>query len=317
MPWLRLARPREDGEQTGLSVLLALGAACGWGFSDFVRASLSRRMSVLSILMGVQLCAMTLVGIAQALLGGPPVGTDLAWGALAGVGGVTGSSLLIFGYRVAPVGVVCPTSAVAAAGLPLLVSVARGYVPPVSSFTAIAVGLVAVWLLSRGRGGNSELLQDAPPPNLRWIGSWTGSGQSGVGDLTGALMGLGSGTGYALTYLSYDQASSAAGLWPVLGSQTVVVTVALLLALARRQSLHVPASELRLVLAAGVATAAALTCFLLATRSGPVTTVAVLVSMSPAVTITLATALLKERTTARQRLGFVLALAAAGILAAN
>ncbi|MQB01537.1 MAG: EamA family transporter [Actinobacteria bacterium] len=44
---------------------------------------------------------------------------------------------------------------------------------------------------------------------------------------------------------------------------------------------------------------------------------AVIVSMSPAVTITLATVLLKERATRGQRVGFVLALTAAVLLALN
>lgn len=230
-------------------------------------------MGVLSIVVTIQVVAIVLVALCQLLLiGGLPVGTDLAWGALAGIGGVTGASLMILGFRNASVGLVTPLSAVAAAGLPLLVSVVRGQIPSTLSLVGIAVGLVAVWLLSRGRGHHKSPASPlgAPLLNLRWGGAWILPERMGAREFLGPVFGLGSGAGYALAYLSYDQTTSASGLWPVLGSQSVIVTLAMLLIVVRRQRLRIPMRELRTLGMAGSATALGLTCFLLATRAGHV-----------------------------------------------
>ena len=86
-----------------------------------------------------------------------PGPADLAWGALAGVGGVIGLAALYRGLALGPMGTVAATSAVLAAALPVVVSVLVGGQLGTGQRVGIGLALLGVTLLSRdqaqGRGG--------------------------------------------------------------------------------------------------------------------------------------------------------------------
>jgi hypothetical protein len=79
-----------------LSIVLALGAACAYGLSDFLGGLVSRRASVWSVTLVTQIASLTFVGIAALGLPGRPTPADLAWGGVAGIGTGTGT---VFLYR--------------------------------------------------------------------------------------------------------------------------------------------------------------------------------------------------------------------------
>ena len=334
-----------------MSVVLALGAAVAWGVTDHLRAVLSRRTAILPFVVAAQAVAAVLIAAGATALPGEPRVVDLAWGATAGAGGVVGITAMTLGFRRARVGIVAAVGAVSGAGIPVVVGVALGERPGSVAQVGILVGLVAIWLLSRGHGSGRAVERRTAQAARRAVRRRPGQGSGlaaaaapgghqpiapggapatphgsdrrvadgPVTDLrrSGLALGLLSGVGFGAAYLALGQAAPASGLWPAMAAQASVTLLALLALLVRGQRLRLPAGDRPRVLGIGTATAIALVCFLLATYTGPVTIAAVIASMSPAVTLLLAAVLLGERLSSGQQAGFVLALVALAALSAG
>ena len=74
------------------AVGLALAASISWGLADFIGGLKSRRLHVLTVLVLSQAVGLLLVGTLVAARGdGPPDANFLAYGALAGLSGSSGS----------------------------------------------------------------------------------------------------------------------------------------------------------------------------------------------------------------------------------
>src|SRR5207253_508995 len=126
--------------------------------------------------------------------------------------------------------------------------------------------------------------------------------------LWGAAAGLSGGIGVFL--LSFAQAGSTAGMWPLLVARTVSTTLFAVLAIAGGRSLRMPPQVTALVIFAGVMDMLANALYLLATRQGPLSIVVTLSSLYPASTVLLARIVLGERLRPLQVTGVGCALAA-------
>ena len=271
-----------------VAILLALGAAVGYGSADFLAGWLSRRSHYARVGLLTQLAAGAGALAASLAVGGAASATSLLWGALSGLGGGLGTLALYRGLGQGRMSVVAPLSGVLAAGLPALLGLALGERPSAAVATGLGLALPAVWLTAR---------PDGPAP--------AAAGGSGVMD--GLLAGL----GFSVLFVGLQRGAHGPGLWPTAVSQ-VVAALPILVAY-----LRVPASarageadgawtRLGPVLAGlGVALAAVL--FFLATRRGLLTIVAVLTSLYPAVTVGLARWVLSERIARWQGVGLALA----------
>jgi drug/metabolite transporter (DMT)-like permease len=122
-------------------------------------------------------------------------------------------------------------------------------------------------------------------------------------------MALVSGVAIGLYFLSLAQTHREAGLWPILVSRAISVTLFSTAAAVRRRSLRMP-GVLLLAVACGVVDMSANALYLLAARSGPLSVVVTLSSLYPASTVLLARVVLGERLNARQITGVGCALAA-------
>ncbi|WP_207936489.1 EamA family transporter [Actinomadura sp. KC216] len=264
-------------------VLLALASALAYGIADVAGGLLSRRADFRAVALlgqaGGLVCA-----VAAALLvpmDGTMDATSLGWGALSGVGTGLAMVFLYRGIGRGDMSVVVPVSAVGGVALPVVAGVALlGDRPPVPAWAGIAVVLPALWLVSRSDSGEHGRVRAA-------IGN-----------------GLVAGAGIGIQYLALAQAGDGAGIWPVAaGRVAAVLTIAPML---WTPGFRLPTGRLAFWSAAnGGLAAAALVCYLLATREQLVVIAVVLSSLYPVVPVLLGVTALRERLSAAQAAGLV------------
>jgi drug/metabolite transporter (DMT)-like permease len=275
-----------------MGVLLALAAALAYGLSDFVGGLASRRTSAWPV--AFVAAVGSLVGaVALALaVPGDAARTDLAWGALAGVGSGIGGAFLYRGFAAGRMGVVAPVSAVGAALLPVAVAVATGERPSLLVWIGILAAVPGIWLVSREPGARGALA---------------------AGLVDGAI----AGAGFGVLFAAVGQVPEEAGWWPTAVTQAVaLVAVAVTATVLRAGWVPRHATELWGLLAGLLATTAVV-CFLLATQTGLLTIAAVVTSLYPAVTVLLAATVLRERIHGLQGLGLVCCGLAVALVAAG
>lgn len=275
-----------------MSALLALPAAACYGLADFAGAIAARREPVLVVTAVAQLAGLALLLPALAVLPGAVSWPALAIGALGGLAGTAGLAMYFRGLAIGPMGVVAPLSALVAAGLPFGVGVLLGGERPGAlALAATTLALAAVWLTTASTARRNT------PARL------------------GLLLGLGSGVGFGLFFVALDATPDGSGLWPLLGARAASVPLLIAVLFVVQRAPRTPRHPGLMVLS-GVGDTVANALFLLATRVGLLSLSAVLVSLYPVVVALLARWVLGERLTARQSVGAVLAVAAAGLLAA-
>ena len=271
-----------------MSYLLALASAVCYGSADFIGGMATRRAATIPVVLISQAAGLLVVAALAPLLPGDPTSADLAWGAIAGLGGGVGVALLYYALAIGTMSVVAPTTAVCAVAIPVLTSVALGERPAVLAIAGIAVGIVAIVLVSR---------QTAVAPS-------TPHGSSGLGAA------MCSGVAIGIFLFTLAQAKSSAGLWPLVTARGVSVTLLAVLAVARRTSLRMPGPLLSLTIGGGLLDMLANTLYMLAAQRGPLSGVVTLSSLYPAATVLLASVMLHERLNVSQKVGVALALVA-------
>jgi drug/metabolite transporter (DMT)-like permease len=241
-----------------------------------------------------QASGMVLLALILPFLPGAPTGSDLVWGAAAGVTGGIGVALLYRALAIGVMAVVAPTTAVCAVTIPVLASILLGERPGPIVAAGIALGVWSIVLVSRSSAPESEPTRKASPRRL----------PPGVG------MALISGVAIGFFFLSLAQTSPDAGMWPILAARILSTTLFGALALARRESLRMSRSTLGLVVLSGTVDMLANALYLEAARQGPLSVVVTLSSLYPASTVLLARIALGERLNTWQITGVGCALAA-------
>ena len=319
-----------------LAVLLALASAVTYGGSDFAAGLAARKFSIVTVTFLASACSLLLTLTVLPWVASPaPSAAALAWGAAAGLGGMSGALALYAGFRHAAFSVAGPLSAVSAAGLSVIVGVLIGERPAALSLAGIGVALPAIALVSltADRPGGDQpatappLVTAQPPDTGMSIGSGRPASPvpgsvarllsrvapGGMGAWPGVTTGLVAGVGFALLFIGLDRAGPAAGLWPVLASQAAEV-IALGALLTWRRGLRGgspgtgawPGATLLAVLT-GITGGAGTICYIVATHHGFLAITAVLTSLYPAVTIALARLIASERLSATRLTGLLLA----------
>jgi drug/metabolite transporter (DMT)-like permease len=276
-----------------MAALLALCSAAAYGVGDFCGGMAARRVPTATVVLWSHLLALLLMVAAIPFVGGSASGADLLLGAVGGLAGAAGVGLLYKGLSVGPMSVVAPVTALLSAAVPAVAGVLEGDRPEVGVAIGMAGGLVAIVLVSAEGGGS-----------LR------------PSDLRGLTFALGAGLGFGLFFVALSHTGDTAGLWPLLAARSASVTVMGGLALAGRISRAWPAIEARwFTVGASVLDITANLLYLLAVRQGLLSVVSVLAALYPVSTVVLARMVLEERFAHLQRLGMVLALPAAILMA--
>jgi drug/metabolite transporter (DMT)-like permease len=306
--------------------LLALSSAFLYGAADFLGGLTARRADTIGVVLVAQFAGLLVLALLMPLLPAvTPTGSDLLWGASAGVAGSVGVALLYRGLAIGTMAIVAPTTAICALALPVAVSATMGERLSTMAVVGIVLALVGIALV-----GQENLRETAPPAVTP--PAVTPAADAPLADpppdahpaaapaATHAAThrwvppGLGlafvSGIAIGCFYLLVARASADAGLWPLLVARGASVTLFGIVAMVGGRSLRMPVSAAATALVAGVIDMLANALYLIATWSGTLSVVVTLASLYPASTVLLARLFLRERMNAWQVAGVVCALVA-------
>jgi drug/metabolite transporter (DMT)-like permease len=274
-------------------------SAVSFGVGDFIGGIATRRSSA-----AIPVTAIAQVGglvVALALLPLFPGAWGLeivGRGALAGLAGTSGVAFLYRGMGRGRMGLVAPVTALGAAVLPVLYGLVTGERPGAVPLAGVAVGIVALPLLSRSHAHERIARQGAGlPPGL----------------LDGVIAGL----GFALFFIILDTTGSDTGVVPLVAARLTTIPVFTAIAFLKGQSLALAPPDVRLSLAAGAIDMLANAFFLGGVRLGFLTLVSVIASLYPGFTVALARLLTDERIERVQTVGLVLAGVGISLMAAG
>lgn len=276
-----------------MAVLLALCSATTYGVGDFFGGMAAKRASAAAVLLWSHLAGLCLVVGTTLFVAGEATAHDLVLGALGGLGGAVGVGLLYQALAIGPMSAVAPVTALLAATVPVMVGFGQGERPGITVMVGMVAALMAIVLVSAEGGGS-----------LR------------PSDLRGVALALGAGLGFGLFFVALSYTHDGAGMWPLVAARTASVAVVGSLALAGRIRSHLPPGRPRVLTAgAGLCDVGANVLYLLAIRQGLLSVVSVLSSLYPASTVVLAWIVLRERFAPMQRVGLLLAVPAAVLMA--
>ncbi|MFO7571362.1 MAG: DMT family transporter [Gaiellaceae bacterium] len=273
--------------------ILALTAGACWGIGDFLGGLSAKRVHVLTVLLVSQ--ALGAVGIAvwTGVAGEPfPGFVEVAPAVGAGVAGLVGLGALYRGLSIGAMGIVAPISA-AAPVIPLGADFIRGDTPSAVQWAGVALVLTGVAVVSR------------EPTH--------GERRFAVGVGLAVLAAL----GFGCFYVALDAAATASVPWAVLVARWTGVAVVLAAALAVAAPVRPPAALLPALVGVALFDTSANVLLATATTKAAAGIVAVLTSVYPLVTIVLARLVLGEQLSASRRVGGVIALSGAALVAAG
>jgi drug/metabolite transporter (DMT)-like permease len=283
-----------------LAIAVGLASALTYGVADFFGGLGAKRTPAVVVTALAALVGLAVLLPFALLVPGRLSPEALLWGGLSGLSGAAAIFLLYAALAIGPMSILSPLTAVLSALVPMTWGLLGGERLPWWGYVALGGVLVAIVLV----GFVPE--KGAVRPRLR-----------------GILYAVGSGLLIGAFFILVDQAPADSGLFPLVGNRGVsggilLVVVAVLALRARRRS-QVAFPGLRgavpLILACGVADAAANVLILTGLRLGDLTVMSVLAALYPAGTIALAALVLRERIAPVQWAGLALALASAAILA--
>jgi drug/metabolite transporter (DMT)-like permease len=273
-----------------LSPFAAMASAVTLGVADFTGGRAGRRTSTPSVAVGVELVGLIAAPLAFLVL---PHGWDGLAALQAFAGGAVGGLGLIAFYRAMSlnlIGVVAPITGFVAAALPVAVGLIGGDRLSVWQLLGIAIGLVALVLV-------------------------TGAGSESAGNpRRGVLLALLAGVTFGLFFILFHAASHA-GFTAFLSGRVGSSLAAVVAGLASGASLTIKRPARRLIAFGGAVDGCGVILYLYATHSGLLSITAVLTSFYPAFTVLCARFLTHERLTKVQALGALMAVVAIALIA--
>jgi drug/metabolite transporter (DMT)-like permease len=275
-----------------MAIAFAFVSAVLYGVSDYIGGRASRRSPATAVALVAELFVFGLCIVIVPLIesDGPTSGA-IWWGMAAGIASSVGVVGLYVALARGNMTVVAPVTGLVAAIVPVAVGFSSGDRPSALAVAGIVAAVVAVGLI----GGIAGMVgRQASRPAV---------------DATTVLLALGVGLAFGLLFVSFDRSGDHSGQWPLLFAQLSALPVLMVVALVQFRHVR-PALERHLVLPAaliGVLIAGSNATYLIATREGLLSVVAVVVAMYPASTIVLASVIDGERATRSQIAGMALA----------
>jgi drug/metabolite transporter (DMT)-like permease len=278
-----------------MNYLLALGSAVLYGAADFTGGLATKRGGTIPVVLISQASGLTLLALLLPILpDAQPARLDLVWGAIAGLTGGIGVALLYRALAIGTMAVVAPTTAVCAVTIPVAVAIILGERPGPLAVVGIFLGILSIVLVSQHTPASAERRQSEAQRRL----------PPGVGT---ALV---SGVAIGFFFLALAQTRPQAGMWPLLVSRSLTVTLFGLISIAGRRSVRMPGTVALYAILCGAVDMVANALYLLAAQQGPLSIVVTLSSLYPASTVLLARIVLRERLNLWQISGVACALAA-------
>lgn len=286
---------------SGAAASVGLLSAASWGGSDFIGGFGARRAPVLLIVVsGHFVTLLILLAVCSAMHLPLPGRVALLFAAL---GGFEGAIALALFYRALAMGAMSLTAALTGlltALVPVLFSILQNGLPTPLIAAGLAMGLAAIWLITRGPGARDPSEAAAESSTKR----------KSTALMLGALAGLGFGAQLILFKIATVNGGM---LWAMTAARAAGVTAMLLVLIVMR-----PQGPWRgfwgFGVLAGILDTAGNLLYIQAASFGRLDVAAVVCSLYPGGTILLAALFLKECPTRRQFAGIALALAAVALL---
>jgi drug/metabolite transporter (DMT)-like permease len=278
---------------SGASAGLGLVSAATWGGSDFVGGMGARRSPALLVVASGHVVSLLLLAAICLSAHIPLPGRHELL--LAGVAGLEGSLSLVLFYRALSLGAMGLTAALTGlltALIPVLYSLATEGMPGRLTLAGLALGLVAIWLITHTPAENGPA---SPPAAL----------------LLGAL----AGTGFGTQLIFFKMASSGGVFWNMTSAR-FAGTVGLLLVILVKPPRGAGRAFWQFGIPSGLLDTVGTLVYLRAVEFGRLDVAAVVCSLYPAGTILLAALVLHERPSRRQLAGVAVALGAVMLLSA-
>jgi len=275
-----------------IAIPLALAASLLYGLSDFLGGVKSRTLPQLSVLLISQATTLGVLVMAVVVLApAPPSGSYLVYAVAGGLLEAVGVAAMYRGLAVGSMSVVAPVAATAPV-VPVVAGLALGELPtPVQGggiLLAVA-GVTMISLVSPDRGGARDV---------------------GPSVVFGLLTALGFGGYFAVM----DTAVEGGVTWALLVARLTTVVVFASVFLAIRPTVGVKRADVPVLMLIGALILGADAMYALASTRGLLSVVAVLSSLYPVVTVTLAHRYLNERIERPQLRGIAVAFAGAAAL---
>jgi drug/metabolite transporter (DMT)-like permease len=274
-----------------LSILFGLCSALSWGAGDFTGGIASRKTGAYRTVFYGEVIGIFVLFFVIAVIG-EPIPTLRTWifAILAGVLGTMGLILLYHSMTLGLMSIAAPVSALLAAVLPVIVGIFREGLPEWLTFIGFGFALFAVWMISQGEGGVTDI----------------------VAHLTDLKLPLLAGIGFGLYFVFMHEATNTgATIWPMVASRgggLILITTYMLFS---RTSWKVEdPSAWPIIALNGVLDISGNIFFILSSQIGRLDVAAVLSSLFPGATVMLARIFLKERLTRNQWIGIGSALIA-------
>jgi drug/metabolite transporter (DMT)-like permease len=284
-----------------VAIFLGLAAAATYGAADFAGGLVSKRVSAICVVFVSQVAGLVILAFVLPFEWDSFASTAIGWGAVAGIGGGGGVVFLYRGLARARMSVVAPITAVEAAMIPVLYGLLTGEEPGALPLLGVAIALVAVALVSAPHATDEVATRTLPGPARL--------SQPGISD---ALL---AGLGFGCFFILLSKAGHDSGMWPLLGSKLSSITLVAVAAVAVRASLRPEPGTWGPILFAGLLDVTANVLYLLASRQGLLSLVAVATSLYPASTVLLARLILHERMSTGQLAGLVLVITGVALMA--
>jgi drug/metabolite transporter (DMT)-like permease len=270
---------------------LALAASLSWGVGDFVNGFKTRTLGVVATLVPGQLAGLAVIAVIVGVRGHGWPGAHVLLAIPSAVCGTIGLAAFLRGMRAGAISVVAPLAGLAAV-IPVLFGVATGDRVGAATGAGMAAAILGVMLASREPGEN------------------------GARFAAGAGWGLLAALGWGLYFPPLHEASQVDPYWAVLVFRCTSGALCLGALLLLRAKLP-PRRELPIVAAAGLLDMAGNLLYGLASQRGVVSTISVLASLYPLVTVALAMLFLRERVSRGQLAGVALTFAGIGLISAG
>lgn len=274
-----------------LSIFLGLLAALGWGAGDFTGGIASRKTGAYRTVFYGELIGVFALFLVIAIISEPiPDLRSWLFAMLAGALGTLGLILLYHAMAIGVMSIAAPVSALLAAALPVVVGIFREGLPAWTTFIGFGFALFAVWMISQGEGGVTDIF-------------------SHLADLKLPLI---AGIGFGSYFVFMHEATSTGStIWPMVASRSggmILITIYMLVV--RAEWKVQDRSAWPIIVLNGILDISGNVFFILAGQMGRLDVAAVLSSLFPGTTVMLAWIFLKERLSPTQWIGIASALTA-------
>lgn len=271
-------------------IALSLGTCVAWGSSNFLGGFVSKRVSPFLFATGEHFAAIVFMTLLAVSTHAPfPMLRTELWSLVAGLAGGVALAVFYGSLSRGSMGMAAPVAAVLSAVIPAMVTTLREGSPGARRLIGFALAIAGVWLIS----GSSDKTE------RKVLGT--------------AIL---AGCGFAVYSLAIKEAGMGSPMWIEVHSRFGALCVTALVAIYGRRFAGLSKTVGLWALLVGLVDTVGSLAFVRATQLGRLDIMVVIASLHPAVTVILATTILKERLTQRRTVGICFALLALMLIAA-